>query len=182
MSHEIIYQYRMFSVQPQAAGTPDRRFIWAVEMGSNNLIRHSDNKPARNWTVLGVGSHDEVLRQAVSLSGGCEGGSIKPRGKDTTPEAFIGKVRRLLRDASQVVDDSLGGWWTPLAKLPAGDTQRLEHARALGAKVTIERSYGEDWAHCLFAHDLPAYFEFVSAHHLDVSGWRLAEVHGLRET
>ncbi len=174
MSYEIIYQYHVFKVDSSQAGDQEPRYVVAVEMGSNNC--YVGNKRSRSWNVLAVGTHIEVLRQVVRMASSCEGGMLKPGGKDCTPEALISKFRRLL--ALATVDDNGDGWWTPL--VTTADQAMQERATALGAKLSEDTFCGQPRVKADFGESLKGYFKFVTAHHMDLYGWHLCRVGGLR--
>lgn len=175
MSYEIIYQYRVFKTDTQAAGDGQPRYVVAVEMGSNNCYVHG-NKRARDWGVLAVGNETEVMRQVVRIGSSCEGGMLKPGGRDCKPEQLMGKIRRMLGRAQ--ADDGMGGWWRPLARV--GDSQEADFAKSLGATIQESTLYGRPRVQADFDACLPGYFQFVTKVHRHAYGWSMAEVYGLR--
>ena len=180
MSYEIVYQYHCFRVGEEQSGSSMERLVLAVEMGSNNMYV-TKNKRAREWTVLAVGTEDEVLRQCVRMASECEGGNLKPGGKDCTPEQFIAKIRRVVAGK---VKGGEGDWarWAPEVRLAASAQGIAEEAKCLGAVVEEEVRYGEKRLVASFVNCMKGYFEFVSKHHMDMYGWSLASVSGLRES
>lgn len=174
MSYEIIYQYHVHRVSGEEAGDGVDRYVLSVEMGSNNCCDHN-GKRSRSWQVFALGTHDEVLRQAVRIGSSCEGGMLKPGGRDCTPEAFIGKVRRLLKKAQE--PGQVRGWWTPEVRV--GEPAVAERARELGASVAEEKLYGQTVSIARFEGKLAEFFKFVTEQHRSMYGWQMGKVHGL---
>jgi hypothetical protein len=95
MSHRIEYQWEVFRVTlPNREA--DERFVVAIEGGDNNLINTQTGRCARRWEVGMIGTTTQVLKQAVEAAGACEGGMLKPGGRDGTPESYIRCIRQLL--------------------------------------------------------------------------------------
>lgn len=175
MSYEIIYQYNVHRVGGAELRDGLPRYILSIEAGSNNCYE-AGNKRSRSWQVMAVGTHDEVLRQTVRLASSCEGGMLKPGGKDCTPEALIGRVRRLLKAAD--ADGKRDGWWTPVVR--TSDDAVAERAKALGGSVIQETVYGRQETSAMFDGNLDGYFQFVTEQHRTMYGWQLGKVYGLR--
>jgi hypothetical protein len=70
--------------------------IWATCGGANNEIGH-DNKVVRSWSVDAFAQDSCLMEQVVAISAYCEGGSLKLRGKDTSPENYIAYQRKRLK-------------------------------------------------------------------------------------
>lgn len=107
MSYRIEYQWASF-LERSVRGD---RFVVAIEGGDNNVWTGS--RRARSWSVCMLGSADQVLRQAVYFAGACEGGGLKPGGRDCSPEAYIRRIRRLIEG----IDTPLAGRWYPSIEL-----------------------------------------------------------------
>lgn len=109
MSYRIEYQYAAFPVDT----TDGRRFVIAVEGGDNNF--YVGDRRSRSWAVCMLGSASQVLRAAVYYAGCCAGGSLKPKGRDCTPESYVARIRRLVEHG----DDGLHrqGAWSPAVEL-----------------------------------------------------------------
>lgn len=173
MSYEIIYQYAVHRVAENQVADGLPRYVLSIEAGSNNC--YVGNKRARSWQVMAVGTHDEVLRQTVRLASSCEGGMLKPGGKDCTPEAFIGKVRRLMKAADKGGERQ--GFWT--ASVKTTDAAMAQRARELGALTREETHYGVTCTTGSFEGELDGYFQFVSEHHRTMYGHQMANVYGM---
>ena len=174
MSYEIIYQYNVHRVAESQVKDGMPRYVLSIEAGSNNC--YAGNKRARSWQVMAVGTQDEVLRQTVRLASSCEGGMLKPGGKDCTPEALIGKVRRLLKEADKGGAES--GWWAPAVRTTSEEV--TARARELGASIVEEQFYGQTMTSALFQDNLDGYFQFVSESHRTMYGHQLGKVYALR--
>lgn len=174
MSYEIIYQYNVHRVAESQVKDGVPRYVLSIEAGSNNC--YVGNKRARSWQIMAVGTHDEVLRQTVRLASSCEGGMLKPGGKDCTPEAFIGRVRRLLKEADQ--GGASEGWWSPTIRTL--DDGLAERCKALGAALQQQEFYGRTETSALFQDNLDGYFQFVSESHRKMYGHQMCQVYGLR--
>jgi hypothetical protein len=107
MSYRIEYQWVAYRETVNGGD----RFVVAIEGGDNNVWTGS--KRARSWSACMLGTADQVLRQAVYFAGACEGGSLKPAGRDCTPEAYIRRIRRLIAGASPCAP----GRWYPAVEL-----------------------------------------------------------------
>lgn len=179
MSYEIIYQYKCFvESQPEIHGG-ELKFVLAVEAGSNNCYDHGNHR-SRSWQVMALGNHDEVLRQILRWASSCEGGMLKPGNKDSTPEAFIKKVRKLLAEAARHGQAGVdGGWWTPSARVDDDQGGAAALARSLGADLMEDVWYGQKRVRASFQDNLSGFWDFVRAMHRRQYGWQLATVSGL---
>jgi hypothetical protein len=168
MSYRIEYQWASF-LERSARGD---RFVIAIEGGDNNVW--TGGKRARSWSVCMLGSADQVLRQAVYFAGACEGGGLKPGGRNCSPEAYIRRIRRLVEDAGM----PRAGRWYPsieidqthpavqyLAERECERRDVLRYGRALAAFELREGQRG-------LVFDLAAKFP-------DLMAWNLAKVSGL---
>ena len=173
MSYRIEYQYCAF-VHRMPGGGQDDRFVIAVEGGDNNLYESSNGKRVRSWDVCMLGTATQVLKQAVEFGGSCEGGCLKPHGRDCTPEAYIRRIRRLI----EAPREPGHGCWYPYVLVPKGHALAAAAAR-MGLAVSDEKTYGLERE---FVHVGPdqrhLVFEFVDRFP-DLNAWSLAKVSGL---
>ncbi|MDG3444576.1 hypothetical protein [Nitrospirillum amazonense] len=78
--------------------TYDSQYLLLEEGGDNNLFDARTNKVARDWTVLAAGMHWQVIGTVTKLAAAAAGGSLRLRNRQTTPEGYIGAIRRHLAD------------------------------------------------------------------------------------
>lgn len=203
MSYRIEYAWRAFGIAPAVSGLAEPRYVIAVEGGDNNCTDHNSNRRARDWSVQFMGTEQEVMAHAIYYAGACEGGSLQPRNRGCTAEAYVARIRRLVTGAkarlakgddgtraSRVVTDREGarGWWGVNLALPAAHPAVAALA-AMGATVREEKpSYGGPVARIALPEDRTmALWSLVStyvrpydrdfAHRL--WPWQLATVYGL---
>ncbi len=170
MSYRLEYQYALFV--DESAAKP--RYVVAVEGGDNNLYEHSGRR-VRDWDVSMLGCEATVLKRAVYYAGSCEGGSVKPFGRDCRPETYVARIRRLLANGNSM---SLRGYWFPDVRLPQGHPA-VDHARSLGLVLRTEVSYGRP----VEVVDIPSerrnlVFDFADLF-TQLPSWLLAKVGGL---
>lgn len=168
MSYRIEYQWACF----REPGTHGDRFVVAIEGGDNNVWIGS--KRARCWSVCMLGSADQVLRQTVYFAGACEGGGLKPGGRDCSPEAYIRRIRRLLDDAAL---PSVGRWY------PSIELNENHPAVQYLGKRGCERRDVVRYGHRFAAYELRqgehALVFDLAAEFPDLMAWNLAKVSGL---
>lgn len=175
MSYRLEYQWLAWQVSGNSLGLAQDRYVVAIEGGDNNLRDAVTGKRARSWDVCMLGTRAAVLKSAVDFAGACEGGSLKPAGRDCTPEAYIRRIKRLLEQS--VV--SCTGRWYPAVRLPEQD-EAVADLLGLGLPPPhrFER-YGQAQVQFVFAQDrLGEFFDFADRHPR-LPAWRLAEVIGL---
>ena len=137
MSHRIEYQWTCWSVPGQSStDSSGIRFLIGIEGGDNNCYEARTGRRARDWEICMLGSYEQVLKQAVWAAGACEGGSLKPGGRDCTPEAYIRRIRRLLEAATP---SNPGGWYPDIRV--AESHPLVKHAESLGLKTEREKYY-----------------------------------------
>jgi len=173
MSYRIEYQWAIYRL-PASATLLEPRFVVAVEGGDNNVRVARTGKRARSWDVCMIGTAHQVLKQAVYFAGACEGGSLKPSGRNASPEAYVRRIRRLVEaDPSNPV-----GTWYPHIQIPE-QHPGVAHARQLGLAAETEVSYGQKRVRVdLTQAQRDLVFDFVDRFP-DLMGWHLAKVCGL---
>jgi len=168
MSYRIEYQWAAF-LERTARGD---RFVIAIEGGDNNVWTGS--KRARSWSVCMLGSADQVLRQAVYFAGACEGGSLKPAGRDCSPEAYIRRIRRLVAGA----DRPPSGRWYPAIELD-GKHPGVQYLAERGCERRDVVRYGVPLsAYEMRERDRGVVFDLADEFP-DLMAWNLAKVSGL---
>ncbi|WP_406625359.1 hypothetical protein [Acidovorax sp. SDU_ACID1] len=178
MSYRIEYQWVAFRVAGLPLGLSEDRFIVAVEGGDNNLYEANSGRRARSWEACMAGTRAQVMKQAVYFAGTCEGGDLKPHGRDCTPESYIRRIRRLLDDTK---DTAREGRWSPRLRVPR-DHPAVAELCERGLKPREEQRYGTT---CAVLDDVPAehlgaYFELVERYAGTLHAWSWFEVYGLR--
>lgn len=195
MSYHIEYQWHVFRADPAQTGLDEPRFIVAAEGGCSNVttMEWSGNRQyerrARDWGATMMGTHRQVMVQAVSIAGSCASGCLKPGGRDCTPEAYIRRIRRLLDNAG--TPKALqrrhpwrfgGGFeearWSPSLRLhPEHEGVALAHTMGLACRDEVR--YGQKEVRVDF-EEAQRYrvFEFVDRFPY-LAAWRLVTVSGL---
>ena len=176
MSYVIEYQYAMYRIPPTDTGLEEDRYVIAVEAGSNNCFDGSGGnaRRSREWGVCMLGTETQVIRRAVHAAGGCEGGMLKPMGRDCTPEAYIRRIRRLLAG-----EPKCEGFWIPEVRV-ASDHPAVADLRAAALDVHEEKVWDRLETRATFPWDrLGEFFRLVDRHHGDLPAWSFARVHGL---
>jgi|JI10StandDraft_1071094.scaffolds.fasta_scaffold237374_2 hypothetical protein len=108
MSSEIIYHQKMARLPASPETHSEDLYFHMVQMGSSNCYEIDHRRPqgcgrrARSWTLLSMGTAQQVLNTAILFGGDCEGGMLKLGGMhaESSPEKHIRKTRKLLREAS----------------------------------------------------------------------------------
>lgn len=181
MSYRIEYQWLALVVDGVGGGAAEPRFVVAVEGGDNNVTtrvwtgRRFVERRTRRWEVCMLGTARQVLRQAVAFGGACERGCLRPLGRECSPEAYVGRVRRLVAWAGP---PPCGVGWAPDVRVAVGHPA-LAYAESLGLASREEVRFG----HRSVRIDLPQtdrhrVFDFVDRYP-DLRGWELAVMAGL---
>jgi hypothetical protein len=173
MSYRIEYQWAVFRV-PEAVDLAAPRLIVAIEGGDNNVREARTGKRARRWDVCMIGTASQVLKQAVYFAGACEGGLLKPAGRDASPEAYIRRIRRLVEQESR----PNSGAWSPDIRVPENHPA-APFAQQLGLSTDSEVRYDQKRVRVLLTHEQRnRVFDFLDRFP-DLMGWQLASVCGL---
>jgi hypothetical protein len=181
MSYRLEYQYCAFRIDPADANIDPPRFVVAIEGGDNNCysrVRRGSGhreKRSRSWDVCMVGTARQVLKQAVHFAGACEGGSLQPHGKACSPEAYIGRIRRLVEKHSE---PPAGSTWFPDVKVPEGHPA-VAYAAALSLAMNTEISYGTPRVRIDIPRNRTDLLFDIVDRFPDLMGWQLAGVIGL---
>jgi hypothetical protein len=186
MSHWIEYQATAFVVPDGFRGVRGKRFIVAIEGGSNNLTERSRTgreRCVRDWYVGMIGTEQQVLTQTVRMAGDCEGMSLRVQGRASTPEAYIRRTRRMLEEPRTDVLRHIRLVATVAASHPL-----VERAQQLDFGVELLTRYSEQMARLTPMHgpdadpdDWGQYFRAIEPFLYDgsVQPGRLGEVWGL---
>lgn len=180
MSYTIEYQWGAFRIAAGEIGAAEDRYVVAIENGSNNCYDHSGRnaRRARSWSACMIGTAEQVLMQAVSFAGDCEGGMLKPGGRDCSPESYIRRIRRLLAGPEYLSR----GCWLPEIRVEPGHPV-VAGARAIGLEPREEQTYGSTRSVIDFPRErLAEYFALVDRHIEDLPAWSLAQVRGLPDS
>lgn len=181
MSYRLEYQYCAFRIDPVDANLDQPRFVVAVEGGDNNCysrVRTGSGcreRRSRSWDVCMIGTARQVLKQAVNFAGACEGRSLQPQGKACSPEAYIGRIRRLVEKYSE---PPAGSAWFPDVKVPEGHPS-VAHAEALSLALKTEISYGRPRVLIDIPRGRPDLLFDIVDRFPDLMGWQIAGVIGL---
>lgn len=171
MSYRIEYQFAAF-VAAHPDGTP--RFVIGVEGGDNNLYDTFTNKRSRSWSACFLGTATQVLKQAVHFAGACEGGCLKPLGRDATPESYIRRIRRLIEEPTATAH----GYWCPSVDVPK-DHPLVNSALAIKLDAITELRYGKERILITVPADRTHLVFDFKDQHPDLHAWNLAQVRGL---
>lgn len=169
MSYTIEYQHACFAVPSGQYGIVEPRFVVACECGSSNCYDHR-NRRTRDWTVLFVGTHSAVLKQAVRSAADCEGGMLKSHKGRYSPEAYIARIRRLIDSPPSAV-----GAWTPRLRVPETSPLAAELLKTFDVNAQLRSGSVEA---CFAQSRLGEYFALIERFPLE-AGWHLATVAGL---
>lgn len=145
MSYWIEYQAICMSIDAGFRGSDRQRYAIAIEGGASNVTERSrtgQERRARDWMLGMVGTAEQVLRQAVATAADCESGGLRVRGRRLTPEAYIGRVRRLLNEPATTAVAHLD-----LKATVPGAHPLVARARAFGLNVEQVCRHGEE--HCV---------------------------------
>ena len=171
MSYRLEYQYALFV--DESAGKP--RYVVAVEGSDSNLYENKSGRRVRQWDVAMIGDETAVLKRAVYYAAACDGGSLKPMGRDCTAESYIARIRRLLKEGSAVAPR--GDWYASLRMAVGHPAGAL--ARSLELSVTADTWCGDPVECVSIPHHRRALaFEFAERFP-DLATWALAKVAGL---
>ncbi len=175
MSYRLEYQWGAFHVPAKPLGLTADRFIVAIEGGDNNVCHSKTGKRARSWDACMIGTKEQVLKQAVSFAGACEGGGLQPYGRNCTPEAYIRRIRRLVDGPAYLQL----GWWS--AELRVATTHAIvDDVRKLGLELEIRKRYGKDQATVSFpSGSYGDFFQLIDKYGAELPAWCFAEVRGL---
>ena len=101
MSYEIIYGLEAvkFTVEEIASRFGDDKYILIWQAGSSNCYETKTGRRSRDWSVAAVGSRWDVMGTMVKVAASCEGGMLKPFGRDCQAESFIRACRKALDNA-----------------------------------------------------------------------------------
>lgn len=144
MSYTIEYQAACFILPSGWRGLARTKFVIATERGCNNLTertRGGQERRVREWGIAMLGSPDDVMRQVVGAASYCEGGGLRLAGRRAKPEAYIGRMRRLL---SRPRDDAQ-------QHLSLHATVKVDHplvarGKAFGLPTQFQTTWGADEA------------------------------------
>jgi hypothetical protein len=187
MSHWIEYQVACFAIQAGLRGVAQARYVMAIEGGPNNVTERSHTgreRRSRDWYIGMIGTQVQLLRQAVRAAANCEGGSLKWHGRTMTPEAYIGRARRLVAQAREDVTGHLSLHATVRTGHPL-----VRRAKQFGLIEQVQKSWGEDESvlsppRTDDGPDWGAFFRAIDPFLVDhsVSPERLGAVLGLRSS
>lgn len=180
MSYRIEYQWGAFRIPGEEIAAAEDRYVVAIEGGDNNCYEHSGRnaRRARSWSVCMIGTAEQVLMQAVAFAGDCEGGMLKPGGRDGTPESYIRRIRRLIAGPEYLTR----GFWHPEIRVSA-EHPVVADANALGVEAREEQVYGSVFSSIRFPRErLAEYFVLVDRHLDGLGAWAFAQVSGLPDS
>lgn len=142
MSYWIEYQARCLVIAAGFRGVDRDRYVIAIEGGSNNMTERDARgrtRRTRAWSIGMIGTERQVLRQAVALAAHCEGHGLRLRGRSTSPEAYIRRVRHLLANPRDEAPQHL----VLRASVPC-DHMLAQRARLFGLSEQRTCRWGKD--------------------------------------
>lgn len=168
MSYQIDYNYHALRVDgTELDQLPndqhEDRFVVIIETGPSNCYGHS-NRRVRDWQVCMIGTHDQVIQQTIRFAAECEGGMLKVRGRDCTPESYIRRIRRILASAEPATDTA----WHPHIAPYTDDDPIHTDPRMLRPDGTLRQT--ADW----HRDGLRDFFALVDDHHDPDTGGLIA--------
>lgn len=168
MSSELIYRLEVVRLQADGLGSPG--FIVAGLVGSSNCYETRTGRRARDWSIIAVGPHYQVVRTICHIAGDCEGGMVKyPGGRSCKPETLIRAYRAAEANAADgFVEASRRGLAITLRRVFSAEAQAngqgYNYAALIkaGREPRVQTRYGQQ----------EAIFDFDKAKPEDVALWR----------
>lgn len=160
MSYRIEYAHQVVFKQSVAG---QMRYAIAVLGGDNNVWRTCYGRGgkryearARSWGLQFLGTAQQIMADACLFASDTCGGSLKPRGRDVTPESYVRLISRLL-------DQPVGGRLMPVINVSSSQVGLRAAIEAQGRTVCAN---GTRWGEAYFkagfqladAQDMVDYF------------------------
>jgi hypothetical protein len=73
-----------------------------IQQGCNNI-----HPRPRRWYLESYGAHWTIIQRVCERAGSTEGGMLKPGNRDTTPENYLRRYRRVIDEAQLLTSDLL---------------------------------------------------------------------------
>ena len=194
MSYEIIYALEGIKFTAEEVGSHEDKYILVGQCGSNNCYEAhggSNGRRSRDWSILAVGGKWQVMGTMVERAASCEGGMLKPFGRDCPAETFIRQCRKALDNAVHGFDgaykrglsfDLRIRFFGPTEDTSPRDTRidnynvsELVKVRPMTQGTSYDRAYRE------FRFELAEVSEWFRWANNGRSGWHNAEVRGPRD-
>jgi hypothetical protein len=158
MSYTIVYQIEAFTF-PKAAEYDHDLLLIIWEAGANNCYDAGNQRRARSWQAQAIGMPYQVIREICEYAGECEGGGLTLSGRtQTTPEAFITRHRKAIKDAA-VGLEALAEKFSLDAYLllkPGRDDKKIADA----SKIRTGKPSNDEWLRFDFDLSDPEQFRF----------------------
>lgn len=102
MSYRLEYRYAGLLIPGASLHDGVDRYAICIEGGDNNVWEHDNKRRARSWDCSLLGTREEVMEGACYFASSCEDGNLQPNGKNTTPEAYIARIEKLVDSARNI--------------------------------------------------------------------------------
>lgn len=183
MSYRIEYQFAALRIPGVLLADGIDRFAVCIEGGDNNLYEGSGPhaRRSRSWCCSMIGTSDEVMEDACEFASACEGGSLKPLGRDCTPEAYISRIENTLKKASDIRERSWGVPYISLVYQTEPGSAEDTLLSAIGVTRTVVNGRWDDKPKAEFAfrkdneNDYATFFSVHSKLKKGPQGWAFAK-------
>lgn len=97
MSYSIEYRRRVY--YEEDGQSSERNYILLLEEGDNNVRDSDSGRRSRDWCFQAYGWNYSIIQDICKRAGYCEGGSLQPGGKWMSPENYLKRYRREIKNA-----------------------------------------------------------------------------------
>jgi hypothetical protein len=96
MSYAIEYTKRLYTLPKEKSF--EQNYLALVKIGDNNCYETTTNRRVRDWQFFESGWKYNIIKKVCDWAGECEGGSLQPRGRWTTPENYLKSWRKMFNN------------------------------------------------------------------------------------
>lgn len=187
MSYGIEYRYAALYICGERIPDGIDRYAICVEAGDSNVYDGSGGsaRRSRKWQCSLLGTREEILEDACSFAGACEGGGLKPFGRDCTPESYLTRIETLLSKAVSVDVHSAESPRISLRYETEIDSEEDQYLAKIGVarKIEKQRYSNSEIAHYSFSKDNRNDYGLFFMHYRTLNkdrsfGWHFATCSG----
>ena len=113
MSHEIEYDRACFMLPQGSTDFTDmhgltkharswNEYFLFIQQGCNNI-----HPRPRKWYLESHGANWTIIQRVCERAGSTEGGILKPANRDTTPESYLRRYRKVIAEAELLTNQTL---------------------------------------------------------------------------
>jgi hypothetical protein len=113
MSHEIEYDRTCFVLPQGSTDFTDmhgltkhprswNEYFLFIQQGCNNI-----HPRPRKWYLESYGANWTIIQRVCERAGSTEGGMLKPSNRDTTPENYLRRYRKVIAEAEVLTNEAL---------------------------------------------------------------------------